>query len=75
MKQATLRSNDAYLCFRIVRRERSGARLDDVRQLNDRTHGVLRGDGQLLLIGGGAGHERLRVFDQGLGGLENGIPE
>ena len=51
--------------------QRRGALLDALGQTRDRHDGALCGSCQLLLVASCAGHQRLRVFDQRLGRLQD----
>ena len=55
----------------VGRAEAGGAGLDHLGQLDDGGDGVLGGDRELLLGGGRAGHQGLRVLHQCLGGLQD----
>ena len=60
-----------YLCLLVLGAEAGRSVLDHVRELDDGGDGVLGGHGQLLLRGGGSGHQSLGVLHQRLGGLQD----
>ena len=63
--------DEHHLRFSVGRTQAGGSRFDDFAQLHDRGDGVLRGHSKLLLRRRRAGHQRLGVFNQGLGRLED----